>query len=98
MAIKATLGFGLLVTPDGVSKSITVVLATAPITFTPGSGATLNPTFTLSQLAPTAVNNLSSSDGQAITGTLGLLNTVLTITWPNAPTGAQVAVTGDFEF
>jgi hypothetical protein len=97
MGIKPAIQFSLYLIPDGIANSVTVVIATAPFMFV--STGLLSSTFNISTVLPTAITGVSSSDGQVLTATFGLLNTTIKFSWPNPPTGgSSVTVYGTFEF
>jgi len=102
MTIKQSISFGIAFIGDGTSKSITITVATAPLTLqyplVESSGAA-STKFDVTTLTVTGIINLSSDDGQAVTATVGLLGATITFTWPNAPTsGARVLVSGYLAF
>jgi hypothetical protein len=99
MSLKQSLNFGLQIHGDGSSTSITVTLATAPISFASPTGQDLTPSFALGGLVPTGVTELSSSDSSTVTGSIGLLGLTMTLTFSAAPAnGADVTVLGTLLF
>jgi|SRR5579863_4844907 len=85
MSIKQSLNFGLQVHGDGSSTSITVTLATAPISFASPTGQDLTPSFALGSLVPTGVTELSCSDNSiTVTGSIGVLGLSMTLNFSSA--------------
>lgn len=98
MSILSRLHFAINFWGDGSSTSATVLLATAPFGLSSPSGDPLQPGFSLSTLSPTAVDNLTSSDGHSISASFGVLGDI-TFTWSTAPAANQsVTVAGYFHF
>jgi len=102
MAMKSYCYFSIGFVGDGTSVSKTVNFNTAPFVLGGAGGAgtalQLSPNFALSTLVPTSLDSLTSSDGQAVTASIGALGAV-TFTWPNAvPAGDSVLVQGYLEF
>jgi hypothetical protein len=96
MAIKGTVNFLINLVPDGTSTSVALTLASVPLIVYLSPGYEFNPAFNASSVTLSGVTNLRSSDGQVITGSVAA--GVLTVTWPVAPTGSQITVTGNFLF
>lgn len=82
---------------DGSALAKTFNCLTAPIVW---GDPRPSPTFALAQTMPTDAINLDSSDGKAVTASMGLLGNI-TFTWPTGnpiPNGDKVTVSWDFEF
>lgn len=97
MAIKTICSFSLQMFGDATTTSITVVIATAPFQLTGASGTTFQPTFNLATLTPTGTDNVTASNGIAVTAALGLLGEI-TFTFATPPNSNHFTVTGFFEF
>jgi hypothetical protein len=83
MALRQLLAFALKVIGDGVDRTVTVAVATAPISIvapqqTGGIGE-IPPGFLISAALPSAIVNLASSNGHVISYTL--LAGVITFTY-----------------
>ncbi len=95
MAIKPVLPhFVITFKGDGNATSVAITLAGAPFSFSrPGTSSS----FSVSGTVPTALTNLTCSDGQAVTA--NILAGVCTFAWPTAiPANTLVFVTGNMEF
>jgi hypothetical protein len=84
MAIKQSIGFVIQLHGDGASTSITLTLATAAMAFSSPNGQGLVSGFDIASLVPTAVANLSCSDGTGVTGSIGVLGLTLTLNFSTA--------------
>jgi hypothetical protein len=100
MAIKQSLNFGLQLHGDGTSTTITLTLATAPVSFASPTGQDLTPTFALGSLAVTGVTGLSCSDNTiTVTGTIGVLGLSMTLTFSSAlAANTDYIISGTFLF
>jgi hypothetical protein len=102
MAMKSSIGFSMDVVGDGAATSITVTVASAPIIFQfplVHTSDQASSKFDITALTVTNLLNLVSTDGQTITGSVGLLGTTLTFTWPIAVTNnTKIVVYGDLVF
>lgn len=96
MAIHSTIDFLIRLVPDGTSVSVALALTSTPLIVYLSPGYQFNPAFNPSSVTLSGVTNLSSSDGQVVSGSLAA--GVLTLTWPIAPAGPQITVTGNFLF
>jgi hypothetical protein len=102
MALKPWCYWSIGTKGDGTSTSATYNLLTSPFMLSgiaSGSGVGMSLTFqvALSNL-PSSIEVIGSSDGQTVTGTVGLLGAI-TFTWPTAiPNGDFVTMYGRLIF
>jgi hypothetical protein len=98
MAVNSVLHFQVTFQGDGTSTSAIVALTLPTILIQPGSystGVVFVPGF--NHPAPKKIMNLTSTDGQVVTGVISGGNVVFT--WPTPiGSGSQVTVSGDFLF
>ena len=102
MAIKQTCYVSLSVVGDGTSTSETANFNTSPFVYggigSIGSPQTFSTGFLSLSTLPCSITITSSTDGQTISTSIGLLGAV-TFTWPTAiPNGTVVTWSGYVEF
>lgn len=86
----------LVMTGDGTSTSVAVVLASAPIVY---NDPNMSSTFSLLATRPSSVYGLTASSGQVVTVSYNSLTGVATFTWPTAlASGAYDVLTMHFKF
>lgn len=101
--IKTACYFALGFVGDGTATTKQVSFASGPWILGGLSGVGAAPQmsagFALGSLLPTRVTVVSSSDGQAVSNSIGGFGTNVTFTWPVAiPNDTYVSIYGYFDF